>query len=387
MVPRWRHLCWSVGCVTLVAVIALATATKTRGQSKPGQPNSASGAAKTAEQAYKNVQVLKGIPADQLIPAMQFITASLGVECGFCHVENHFDQDDKKTKQIARKMMQMMAAINQDNFDGHREVTCNTCHRGAARPVSIPVISEGQPVLQIAEAANLEDELPPSLPSADQLIEKYVLALGGASAILKVSTRVAKGTANLAGREVAVDVFDKAPGRRVTIMHFPDGDNITAFNGEEGWLSAPGRPLREMHGSDIEAAKMDSDLQLPLHLKQTFGDLRPARPEKIGDRDTYQLIAGEPSQPRVRLYFDQQSGLLVRMLRYADSPLGLNPTRIDFADYHAVDGVQVPYRWTVSRPAGQFTIQATEVKQNLPIEDDRFAKQAISAQGEHTSDR
>jgi photosynthetic reaction center cytochrome c subunit len=372
-----------IGCLAAVAFVAVV---KTRAQSGAGQPNNTSTIAKTTEQAYKNIQVLKGLPAERLIPAMQFITASLGVECSFCHVEGHFDQDDKKTKQTARKMMQMMMAINQQNFDNHRQVTCNTCHRGSPLPVSIPVISEGPPVLHMTEATNPEEQLPANLPPSQQLIEKYVQALGGAKAIEKVLTQVEKGTANFAGRAVEVDVYDKAPGKRLTIMHLPEGDSISAFNGQEGWLGAPGRPVREMHGPDIEAAKIDSDLQFPLHLKQTFGDLRPARPEKIDDRDTYQLIAGEADQPRVRLYFDQQSGLLIRMLRYSDSPLGLNPIRIDYADYRAVDGLQVPYRWTIARPAGQFTIQATEVKQNVAIEDEKFTKPAPAAQPEHNSD-
>ena len=73
---------------------------------------SAGGTPKMAEEQFKNIQVLKGIPADQLIPTMQFVAASLNVECTFCHVEHQFDKDDKKPKQIARKMMQMEMAIN-----------------------------------------------------------------------------------------------------------------------------------------------------------------------------------------------------------------------------------------------------------------------------------
>jgi len=99
------------------------------------KPSTGGRAPKTAEQVYKNIQVLKGVPADQLIPAMQFITASLGVQCDFCHLENAFEKDDKETKQTARKMIRMMFAINKDNFDDHREVTCYACHRGAHKPV------------------------------------------------------------------------------------------------------------------------------------------------------------------------------------------------------------------------------------------------------------
>ena len=334
-----------------------------------------SGSTKTAEQAYKNIQVLKTIPADQLIPAMQFIAASLGVECGFCHVENHFDQDDKKPKQTARKMMQMMMAINQNNFDGHRAVTCNSCHRGSRNPVQIPLISEASTP---AQPASSEEQLPLNLPTADELIAKFVQAAGGDAALRKISSRYEKGTMSFFGREVAIEIFDKAPGKRFSVTHLPDGDSITDFDGETGWLAAPHRPTREMPGVDLAGARMDADLQLPLHLKELFGDLLPARPEKVGDRDTYQLVAENAGQPRGRLYFDQQSGLLVRLIRYSDSPLGLNPLRIDYADYRAVDGVQIPFRWTMARPAGRFTIQLTSVEQNIAIDDGKFAKPAGS---------
>src|SRR3979490_943810 len=112
----------------LAGVILASGAVALRAQS--AQPSTGVAATKTSEQVYKNIQVLKGVPADQLIPAMQFITASLGVQCDFCHLENAFEKDDKETKQTARKMMRMMFAINKENFDGHREVTCYACHRG-----------------------------------------------------------------------------------------------------------------------------------------------------------------------------------------------------------------------------------------------------------------
>src|SRR5580693_8072333 len=113
----------------------------------PAAPQSTTGeSAKTAEQVYQNIEVLKGVPAGQVIPAMQFITASLGVQCTFCHVEDHFEKDDKKPKQVARDMMQMMFALNKNNFEGHREVTCYSCHRGAPNPLTIPAVgAESQP--------------------------------------------------------------------------------------------------------------------------------------------------------------------------------------------------------------------------------------------------
>jgi hypothetical protein len=343
--------------------------------SEPKAQTGMASAGQSAEQRFKNIQVLKAIPGDELIPAMQFITASLGVQCSYCHVENHFDQDDKKPKKIARKMMQMMAEINDQNFDKQREVTCNTCHRGAPRPVSIPVIAEGQKFLTAADTAE-QQVLPAGVPSPDQLVGDYIRALGGEAAIKKVSSRVMQGSADFGGHQVAVDVFDKAPAQRAVVTHLPNGDNVVAFDGQEGWTSSPGRPPRRMPASELEGARIDADLQFPLHLKEQFSELRPGRPESIAGRETFQLIALSHGHPSARLYFDQQSHLLIRMLRYSDSPLGLNPVQIDFSDYRTVDGVQVPYRSTVARPGGQFAIEATGVKQNVPISNDKFTRPA-----------
>src|SRR5271165_7500496 len=221
---------------------------------------------KTAEQQFKNIQVLKGVPADQLIPTMQFITASLGVECDFCHVQGAFEKDDKKPKQTARKMMEMMFAINADNFDRHREVTCYTCHRGNAKPVGMPpVMTAALAMMPMAEPKAAEGK-ENSGPPADQLIEKYVHAVGGAASIEKVTSRVMKGNIEFGDKSFPIDIYSKAPDARISFTHMPEGDSVTAFNGREGWLGMPGGRLREMHGGDLDGASIDADLHLATHL-------------------------------------------------------------------------------------------------------------------------
>lgn len=335
---------------------------------------------KTTDQAYKNIQVLKDLPADQLIPAMQFVASSLGVECEFCHVESAFDKDEKKPKQTARKMMRMMFAINKDNFDGHREVTCYSCHRGARKPVGIPIIGDEEPKIEVAmdmtsEETNAAIPDVARLPAVDQILAKHVQALGGEDAIRKVSSRIEKGTITaFGGHQFPVEVFTKAPDKRVFVMHLPNGDSITAFDGHVGWIGAPGRPVREMSGGELEGAKLDADFFFPLRLKEMFTKLESEQAVKIGDHEANVVSGFADNQPVIRLYFDMQSGLLLRSVRYAESPLGRNPTRIDYADYRKEGGVKIPFRWTVARPSGRFTIQLTEVEQDIPIDDGRFSK-------------
>jgi hypothetical protein len=353
-----------------------------KGQSG-GVPQAAVGAAgpRKAEEQFKNIQVLKGTPADQLIPAMQFITASLGVECQFCHVEGAFEKDDKKPKQTARKMMEMMFTINKDNFEGHREVTCYSCHRGSTDPVGTPLVMTEEPKPAMGEAMKPEekkgeggDAKEASGPAADQLLDKYLQAVGGATAIEKITSRVMKGTITFGDRNIPIDIYSKDPDKRISFTHTPDGDSVTAFDGHEGWLGFPGRPVREMHGPDIDAAAMDADLHFATHLKGMFSEAQVRGTEKIGEHEANLVIGQREGKPPLRLYFDEQSGLLVRLVRFGETPLGRMPTQIDYADYREVGGVKIPFRWTLARPGGRFTIQVGEVKENVPVDDAKFAK-------------
>lgn len=345
-------------------------------------------APKKAEEAFKNIQVLKGIPAEQLFPTMQFISASLGVECEFCHVHDAFEKDDKKPKQTARKMMAMMFAINSDNFDGHRQVTCNSCHRGSKSPVAIPAVMSEEPkqAAGAPHSPNAEKKAPESAgnaapssdptshPTADQLLDKYVQALGGASAVDKITSRVMKGTIDFGGRSLPIDIYAKDPEKRISVTHMPDGESVTAFNGREGWLGMTGRPVREMHGSELDAAAIDADLHLATDLKRMLTQLEVQGREKIGDHDARVIVGQRDGKTPIRLYFDEQTGLLVRLVRYGDTALGWLPTQIDYADYREANGVKVPYRWTLARPSGRFTIQVSKMQQNVPVDDANFVK-------------
>ncbi len=249
--------CVAAGGVVLSVIVALAAA---RAQSTVAQaPASSATAPKLAEEQFKNIQALKGIPADQLIPAMQFIAASLGVECEHCHVEHAFEKDDKKPKVTARKMINMMMAINKDNFEGHREVTCYSCHRGSADPVGTPIIVDEEPKPAAVEGKKLREEKA-SMPVADQLLDKYLSAIGGAAAIQKITSRVQKGTLSAFGGEhFPVEVYSKAPDKRISIMHLKGGESVTAFDGKQGWLSVPGR-VHVMSAAENDAARIDADL-------------------------------------------------------------------------------------------------------------------------------
>lgn len=357
----------------LLGAVLVSGAEKLPAQDATAKP--ASHEVPTAEQKFKNIQVLKGVPADQLIPAMQFITSSLGVECEFCHVEHAPDKDDKKTKLAARKMMSMMFAINKSHFEGEREVTCYTCHRGAAHPAGTPILSaENVPAPQIHEHGE-NDDAAPALPTAQKILEKYLAAVGGADALHKIKTRVQKGTIDAFGEKYPIEIVSRAPDKRVSISYPSSGASITAYNGEAGWLAMP-HGFHKMTEAEQQAASIDAQLYLAARLPEMYQDFRVRPGETIEGKPTYLLAAKATNLPSLRLYFDQENGLLVRQIRYAETPLGQNPTEVDYADYRISDGVRIPYRWTLTRPNGRFTVQVDDVKQNIPVDEKLFVMPA-----------
>ena len=335
------------------------------------------------EAVFKNVQVLKGIPVNQFMETMGFFSASLGADCTFCHVTESGGSwekyaDDNAHKRTARRMVLMMAAINRDNFGGRQVVTCYTCHRGCNRPKVTPSLA----ALYSASADEPSDVIAPApgAPSADQILDKYIKALGGANRLASLTSFAAKGTYQGYGdpEQRPVDVFAKAPSQRTTIVHTRDGESTTTFDGRSGWIAGPSGerpvPVLALAGGDLDGVRLDAELSFPARIKQALRGWRVGMPDTIDDRQVQVVQGTGDGGALATLYFDGESGLLVRLVRYADSPVGRIPTQIDYADYRDVSGVKMPFRWTATWLDGRSTIELSEVRPNAPIDAAKFRR-------------
>jgi hypothetical protein len=280
------------------------------------------------------------------------------------------DKDDKKTKQTARKMIEMELALNKSHFNGEIEVTCYTCHRGAEHPVGIPILS-AEPVAKPEHVHDEEGEAHAGLPTADQVLDKYLAAVGGADAVNKIKTRVEKGKLAAFGTEYPIDIYAEVPEKRVSIAHNPRGESVTAFNGEAGWLAMPNN-MHRMTSAEAEGARIDAQLHFPVQIRELYKEFHVRPGEDIGGRPTILVSAKSTGKPDLRLHFDQENGLLLRLTRYTVTPLGRNPLQIDYADYRVTDGVKIPYKWIQTRPNASFTIQIDQVQQNVPVDEKLF---------------
>jgi len=344
-----------------------------------------------AEEAYKNIQVLKGVPAEQVVPAMRVMAGSLGVGCVFCHVQGQFEKDDKDTKKTARLMITMMMDINKNNFKGQQQVTCFTCHNHSNNPASTLTFAEPTAMVTPAApaAAPAEGAAAPQGPSVDQILASYVQALGGEQAIRKVTSRtitsvrdVPAGGGGGAPRQAQVEEYYKAPNVMASIVHAPNGaTTATGFDGTTGWAQDAKGGVKDLTGTDGTRAARASDLYEALDLKQEYGMLNARGTAKVGDHDAYVLVGAPQGDQRERLFFDTKSGLLLRKITVMPTPAGNSPTQIDYDDYRDTgSGVKVPFLIRVSTPPdNSVTTRVQKVQDNAAIDGSKLTKPAAKA--------
>jgi photosynthetic reaction center cytochrome c subunit len=336
-----------------------------------------------AEEVFKNVQVLKGIPVDEFMDTMGMFAASLSFNCVDCHTLQSvgtWDKfaDDTPLKETARKMVLMVNAINKENFKGVRSVTCYTCHHSDLRPKVIPNLAAQY-------AAYVDDPNEPTmLPASagitvDQVFNKYMQAIGGAQRVSALTGFTAKGTFigfETEQTKVSMDLYAKAPNQRTMSVHTALGDSVRTFDGRTAWIASPDRPvgLLTLTGGNLDGARIEAAITFPSQLRQAFNQWRVGA-TSIDDKEVQVLQGTNPRQAPVNFYFDQ-AGLLIRVVRYVDTAVGRVPTQIDYSDYRDVAGMKMPFHWTTTWTDGQFTADLTEVQPNVTVEATRFARPA-----------
>ncbi len=371
--------------VARVLVLGAVSCVFANGQAAPAPKPPA--APLLAEQVFKNVQVLKGISVAEFMDTMGIFSAALGISCENCHAANdskweNYASDNSEKKKTARTMVLMMAAINKNFFGGKQLITCFACHRGGDHPRVTPDLGAiyGAPPDDELDDTVAQD---PAAPSADQILDKYIQAVGGEKALAGINTFIAKGTSSGYGPESAkrpIEIYAKVPDRRTFIIHTDNGDSTTAYDGKAGWMAAPLRPIAvmELTGGELEGARLDAALSFPGRIKQALGQWRSGAPGIIDDHRV-QVVQGTGAGGSIAtLYFDPETGLLIRLRRYAASPVGRIPTQYDYSDYREVGGVKIPFRWTMTWLDGRENVELSDVQFNVPIDAAKFAKPAPS---------
>ena len=341
---------------------------------------------KTAKQQFKNIKVLKNLPANQLNPAMHMLEGDLGVTCGFCHIVDKWEKDDLKPKATARKMMIMMMALNKNNFEGKQMVTCYTCHRGSPDPVATLVL----PPTTIKFPPYDGDWHPvkPTYPSADEIIGKYIQALGGEDVIRKVTSRAITATLTIptgpGGTTEAPakgEIYLKAPNLKLNIINTGKATIEDGFDGSVAWAQNAKGVVTPSAQLAQPVYKRYADFYEPLDIKKEYTKLEVTAVEKVNDHDAYVVVGTLPDDTPDTLYFDTQTGFLLKKVTSLPTVVGRSPFEVEYDDYRETgSGVKIPFvvRSIPGVPLGatasRASIHIEKVQDNVPLDDSKFVK-------------
>jgi hypothetical protein len=264
-------------------------------------------------------------------------------------------------------MIKMVFDLNKGSFNREKAVTCYTCHRGKPQPASVPTVGQNlwQPNPTTAKEA--------PLPTVDEIVDRYVQAVGGEQAFRKLTTRVARGSRIGAdGVLVPEDVYQKAPNKSLTVTTYPDVAFSTGFNGLTGWGNSSKGGPRELPGPVLVQLKRDSEFYKEIKTKELYRKLNLVGKSAIGDREAYVIDATPISGSPEKLFFDVQTGLLLRRYMESETLLGMFPLQTDYEDYRDVDGIKQPFLIRWSMPGRSWGRKIAEIKQNVAIDDAQF---------------
>jgi photosynthetic reaction center cytochrome c subunit len=337
-----------------------------------------------AEEVFKNIQVLKGIPVDQFLGTMGIIAAATARGCTECHRQDGAADWGRYAletpmKQVTRQMLRMTSEINRTHFGGRQVITCYSCHRGGHRPKVTPSLSALYSVppdepYDIVEPA-------PGAPPADQIFAAYLAAIGGAARVAALTSYTGRGTYEAFDDDtVPLEVYAQAPNQRVWVWHTSFGDYARGYNGREGWIAASRSerplPVEFLTGQELDGTRLEAELLFPTRIARALTAVRVGFPVAINDRDVQVVQGTTAGGTLMTLYFDNETGLLTRLTRYTDSPIGRIPTQYDYDDYRPVAGVRMPFKWTRTWLNGRSVFQLTNVQPNVTIPPARFARPA-----------
>jgi hypothetical protein len=348
-----------------------------------GGGQSATGQVQTAAEVFLNVPDMGDAPVDEFMETMGMFASALGLNCADCHTFESSSSwaayaDETPIKRTTRRMIRMVEAINTQHFGGQPFVSCWTCHRGDLRPKVVPnlIVQYTAPIDDPNEAMFIPD---PFLPAPEEIFGEYLTALGGADALADITSLVATGIYNgfeTGFEDVPVEIYADSPNRSATFVEARAGDSVRVYDGSQGWIASTDRALMllPLTGDTLDGAHIEAARFFPQVLFEER-DRWVMTYTVINDQEVRVIQGTSAGKTPLNLYFDD-SGLLVRLLRFVDTQVGRIPTQIDFSDYREVAGVMMPFQWTSSWTNGRASVQLEDVQANAPVDDSRFNQPA-----------
>lgn len=323
----------------------------------------------TAGQKFKSIKVLNDMPADQMGKVMNMMSASLGVDCKFCHTSNDGDYEKEgiEHKDTARQMLKMTFELNKNFFNGRPEINCNTCHKGIAHPQpSFPLAPATPPAPRPAQ--------PATKPTIDELLAKYEESIGGKVNLAKVTSRHIKAQRLEPDGKTTEpeEIWIKGNKSNLSttygnyvVSEIYDGTNAMKLGNKE---------KLDLKADELEQIKRDAQVFINPNLKEIYPTMDVRFLEKLDGKEVWMILATTADKKRERIYLEANTGLLVRRVSSTPTVLGNFAYQVDYADYKDFGGVKLPTTIKFAVPNIYWTRKVLEVKNNVAIDDKIFLK-------------
>ena len=308
-----------------------------------------------AEKAYKNIKSMTGTPSSEVIPAMKFMSASLKVDCEFCHKADDYASDEKSEKNATRHMIEMQKDINTKNFRGRLQVTCVTCHNGSPSPQRAPMVAG-------ISRRTINREGTALLPA--DIIKMYQTAVGSEPKTMSFEGKIT----GFGPKPQTIKISQGAPNKFL----FDTPERKMGFNGIITWISESGTSFQLPLDQAFQVQSFGNFFRGE-HAFDTFGVLRFAGRDKIDNKNVVVLRSGAQNAKITNdFYFDVKTGLLSRLVSYTTTILGSIPEVADFGNYRKVGGTMVPFKITRSGGKDPIVITLEKATANPKLGDNFF---------------
>ena len=322
----------------------------------------------TAGQKFKSIKILNDMPADQMGKVMNQMSASLGVNCAFCHTStDDFSKEGGEHKDTAREMVTMTFELNKKYFNGRPEINCNSCHNGKSHPQAVfPLVA--------AKPAEERPKQPEKKPTIEEVLAKYETAIGGKVKLDKITSRYIKAQRiEPDGKTIEPEEIwtkgekslIKTTYERYVVSEMFDGTNVLKLGNNE---------KIELKADEIEQIKRDAQIFANPNLKAVYAKIEFRFLDKLDGKDVNIFQATTADNKRERLVFDATTGLLIRRSSATPTIFGNFVYQVDYQDYKDFGGVKLPTIIKFAVPNISWTRKILEVKNNVDVDDKVFMK-------------
>lgn len=222
-----------------------------------------------------------------------------------------------------------------------------------------------------------KEEAPPKLPQASDLVDKYVKAIGGKEAYEKLKTRKDSGTLQMPAMGISgtYEAMSAAPDKlylKMSIAGF--GDSIEGSDGKTVWSVNPLTGSRVKSGDELKQALIANNFYKDVKMKELYSRLETIRKDKVGEADVYVVKASNEGLPDDILYFDAETGYLLRTDMTAISPEGKQAVSTYYSDVREVSGIKLPFRYRMVMPQFEIIVSMEKVEFGVEVDEAKFSK-------------